>query len=107
MTRWLGMYKSGGLSALLEVKQAPGNQSSLPMEAVSRLQERLKQPQGFSSYGQGQKWLELECGVSAADHTVHALVRYKLQAKLKKPRPLSHKQNPEAIAQFKKTLHLP
>lgn len=25
ITRWLGMYKSGGLSALLEVKHAPGN----------------------------------------------------------------------------------
>lgn len=107
ITRWLGMYKSGGLSALLEVKQAPGNLSSIPIEAVSRLQERLQQPQGFSSYGQVQKWLELECGVSAAYHTVHALVRYKLQAKLKKPRPKSHKQNPEAIAQFKKTLHRP
>lgn len=107
ITRWLGMYKSGGLCALLEVKHAPGNPSSIPTDAVSRLQRRLQQPQGFSSYGQVQQWLEKECGVSAAYHTVHALVRYKLQAKLKKPRPKSHKQNPQAIVQFKKTLHLP
>jgi transposase len=45
-------------------------------------------------------------GVSAADHTVDSLVRYKLQAKLKKPRPKSRKQNPEAINRFKKTLRL-
>lgn len=77
ITRWLGMYKSGGLSALLEVKHAPGNPSSVPAEAVSRLKERLEQPQGFSSYGQVQQWLEQECGVSAAYHTVHSLVRYK------------------------------
>lgn len=107
ITRWLGMYKSGGLSALLEVKQAPGNPCSIPIDAVSRLQERLQQPQGFSSYGQVQQWLEQECSVSAAYHTVHALVRYKLKAKLKKPRPKSHKQNPQDFAQFKKTLHLP
>ena len=107
ITRWLGMYKSGGLSALLEVKHAPGNRNSIPAEAVSRLKERLKQPQGFSSYGQVQQWLEVECGVTAAYHTVHSLVRYKLQAKLKKPRPKSRKQNPQAIAHFKKTLHLP
>ena len=107
ITKWLGMYKSGGLSALLEVKHAPGNPSSIPDEAVSRLKEGLKQPQGFSSYGQVQQWLELECGVTAAYHTVHSLVRYKLQAKLKKPRPKSRKQNPEAIEHFKKTLHLP
>jgi transposase len=107
ITRWLGMYKSGGLSGLLEVKHAPGNPNSIPAEAVSRLKERLKQPQGFSSYGQVQEWLEQECGVTAAYHTVHSLVRYKLQAKLKKPRPKSCKQNPQAVEQFKKTLHLP
>lgn len=82
------MYKSGGLTALLEVKHALGNPSSIPALAVTRLKERLKQPRGFSSYGQVQQWLEQECGVRAAYHTVHSLVRYKLQAKLKKPRPL-------------------
>lgn len=107
ITRWLGRYNSGGLSALLEVKHASGNAPSIPIEAVSRLKERLKQPQGFNSYGQIQEWLEQECGVNAAYHTVHALVRYKLKAKLKKPRPKSHKQHPDAIAQFKKTLNLP
>ena len=76
ITRWLGMYKSGGLRTLLEVKHAPGNPSSIPVEAVSRLKERLKQAQGFSSYGQVQQWLEQECGVTAAYHTVHSLVRY-------------------------------
>lgn len=107
ITRWLGMYKSGGLTALLEVKHAPGNPNSIPSDAVLRLQERLKQPQGFTSYGQVQQWLQQECGVSAAYHTVHSLVRYKLQAKLKKPRPKSRMQNSEAVDGFKKTLHLP
>lgn len=107
ITRWLGKYKTGGLTALLEVKHAPGNPSSIPPEAVSRLQQRLRQPQGFSSYGQVQQWLEQECSVGAAYKTVHQLVRYKLQAKLKKPRPKSRNQNPQAIEQFKKTLHRP
>jgi transposase len=107
ITRWLGRYKSGGLTALLEVKHAPGNPSSIHTDAVLRLEQRLKQPQGFSRYGQVQQWLEQECGVSAAYHAVHSLVRYKLQAKLKKPRPKSCKQSPEALEQFKKTLHLP
>lgn len=107
ITRWLGKYKSGGLTALLEVKHAPGNQSLIPTNAVLRLKQRLQQPQGFSSYGQVQEWLEQECSVTAAYHTVHSLVRYKLQAKLKKPRPKSRTQNPQAIDGFKKTLHLP
>jgi transposase len=107
ITRWLSKYKSGGLTALLEVKHAPGNPNSIPTDTVLRLQERLKQPQGFTSYGQVQQWLKQECGVSAAYHTVHSLVRYKLQAKLKKPRPKSRKQNPEALDRFKKTLRQP
>lgn len=107
ITRWLGKYKHGGLTALLEVRQAPGNPSSIPPSAVAQLKQRLQQSHGFNSYGQVQQWLEQECGVSAAYHTVHSLVRYKLQAKLKKPRPKSRKQNPQAIEQFKKTLHLP
>lgn len=76
----------GGLTTLLEVKHAPGNPNSIPAEVVSRLKERLKQPQGFSSYGL-QQWLEVECGVTAAYHTVHSLVRYKLQARTKKTTP--------------------
>ena len=87
ITRWLSKYNSGGLTALLEVKHAPGNPSSIPSEAVSRLQERLKQPQGNTCYGQVQQWLKQECGVSAAYHTVHGQVRYKLQARTKKTTP--------------------
>jgi transposase len=65
----------------------------------------LKQPQGFSSYGQVQQWLKQGYGIDAAYKTVHQLVRYKLQAKLKKPRTKSKNQHPQAIKQFKKTLH--
>jgi len=43
ITRWLGMYSSGGLTALLEVKYALGNPNSIPAEAVSRIEEWLKQ----------------------------------------------------------------
>lgn len=71
------------------------------------LQQRLQQPQGFHSYGEVQQWLEQECEVQAAYKTVHKLVRYKLQAKLKVPRPKSLKQHPQAQELFKKTLRLP
>jgi len=35
--------------------------------------------------------------------TVYALVRYKLGAKLKVPRPQSYKQEQELVSEFKKT----
>lgn len=107
ISRWLLKYRCGGLAKLLEIKQAPGNAGKIPAEAVARLQQRLSQPEGFHSYGEVHKWLEQECGVKAAYKTVHKLVRYKLQAKLKVPRPRSLKQHPQAIEQFKKTSHQP
>lgn len=106
ISRWLGQYRCGGLPTLLEVKHAPGNPAKVPPEAVAQLRHRLQQPQGFKSYGEVQQWLEHNCGVKAAYKTVHKLVRYKLQAKLKVPRPRSQKQDPAAFAQFKKTLPL-
>ncbi|HEY9862328.1 MAG TPA: helix-turn-helix domain-containing protein [Candidatus Obscuribacterales bacterium] len=102
ISRWLLRYRSGGLAKLLEVKQAPGNRGKIPDEAVARLRQRLSQPEGLHSYGEAQEWLEQECGVKAAYKTVHKLVRYKLQAKLKVPRPRSLKQHPQALEQFKK-----
>ena len=80
ISRWLLKYRCGGLAKLLEVKQAPGNPGKIPPVAVARLQQRLSQPEGFHSYGEAQQWLEQECGIKAADKTVHKLVRYRLQA---------------------------
>ena len=44
------------------------------------------------AYGQIQQWMKSELGLDIAYKTVYQLVRYKLIAKLKVPRPLSLKQ---------------
>ena len=100
--RWLKRYKQGGIKALLSVKTAPGKVSLITPEALQKLEQRLAQPEGFHSYGQIQRWLEAECGVVVAYRTVHQLVRYKLNAKLKVPRPRSKNALPEVQAAFKK-----
>jgi hypothetical protein len=71
--------------------------------AIDKLKQRLAQPQGFNSYGQIQQWLKAECGVVVAYRTVHQTVRYKLNAKLKVPRPRSKNAKPEVQQAFKKT----
>src|SRR5215213_2665826 len=53
----------------------------------------LGQPQGFGSYGEIQQYLAHDHKLSLAYSTVHALVRYKLQAKLKAPRRSHPKKN--------------
>jgi transposase len=100
--RWLKRYQQGGIEALLEVKTPPGKSALISAQVMNQLLERLSQPQGFKSYGQIQQWLNQECQVVVAYKTVHKIVRYKLNAKLKVPRPRSAKAVPEVQEAFKK-----
>jgi transposase len=101
---WLRQYRQGGLSELLKENKRPGRTPSIPSWAVEKLREELKDPEGFESYGEVQKWLKAVLGVSASYKVVHAIVRYQLKAKLKVPRPKSEKQPKGAIETFKKKL---
>lgn len=96
-------YKQGGINALLEVKTAPGKASKITTAAMEQLQKRLTKSKGFKSYGQIQRWLKRQYGIVLAYKTVHHLVRYKLKAKLKVPRPRSAKAKPAVQEAFKKT----
>ncbi|HAG82775.1 MAG TPA: helix-turn-helix domain-containing protein [Cyanobacteria bacterium UBA12227] len=89
---WLRQYRHGGMSELLKENNRPGRTPSIPSWAVEKLREELKDPEGFESYGEVQKWLKAVLGVSASYKVVHATVRYQLKAKLKVPRPKSEKQ---------------
>lgn len=103
ISRWLLLYRQGGLAALLEEKKAPGAVPQIRGEVLEKLKQRLNSEEGFRSYGEIVDWLEQECGVTLHYETVRQVVRNKLQAKLKVPRPRSLKQSPEAIPTFKKT----
>lgn len=102
ITRWIRKYKDGGYKSLLEVKQAPGKEAAVSGENLELLKQKLSQPQGFQSYTQIQQWLKQELGINIAYKTVYQLVKYKLGAKLKVPRPKSRKQHPQSESHFKK-----
>lgn len=103
ITRWLSQYRRGGLQQLLEVKTAPGAVPKINGEALEKLQARLHSQEGFGSYGEIVDWLGQECDLELKYNTVNRFVREKLKAKLKVPRPLSIKQQPESVDTFKKT----
>lgn len=100
---WLRLYRQGELSALLKVHQSQGRPKIMPEWAITALKEELKDPEGFASYGEVQTWLRAILGIEAKYHVGHNLVRYKLKAKLKAPRPCSEEQAPTARETFKKT----
>ena len=74
---------------------------------LQRLVEKLREPQGFSSYGEIVEWLKQECNTEVKYKTVYRVVRYQLKAKLKIPRPVSKEQDEKAVNLFKKTFPTP
>lgn len=102
--RWLRAYKQGGITSLLTVKKAPGKTPHIPPSVREKLIKKLQEPEGETSYGKLQIWLEKECGIKVSYKVVHDLVHYKLKAYLKVPRPQSNKVNEVAQTNFKKKL---
>jgi len=102
--RWLRAYFQGGITELLRIKKAPGKTPHIPLSVSEKLIKKLQEPQGETSYGKLQLWLEKECGIKVSYKVVHDLVHYKLKADLKVPRPQSNKVNEVAQANFKKKL---
>ena len=101
--RWLKLYKKGGLQAMLEIPTSPGKPPMISGEALEKLKARLAEPSGFESYGAIQQWLADECGLAVPYKTVHQTVHYRLQAKLKVPRPRSRQMDEAQQQAYKKT----
>ena len=89
---WLKTYEESGLETLLEIKKPSGRPTSLTPEAMADLQERLNSPAGFVSYQAVGQFLSEEHSIDLSYSRVHQLVRYKLQAKPKSPRPSNPKK---------------
>jgi len=85
---WLQAYAEGGVEHALsyQVPRPPVHRRIMDT-AMRALQAKLQEPQGFAGYNQLRVWLAEEHQVTLSYSSVHALVRYKLRAKPKRPRP--------------------
>ncbi|PSQ97534.1 MAG: transposase, partial [Bacteroidetes bacterium SW_9_63_38] len=86
-----------------ESRSAEPGQQSIPPDVMERLKERLAGPEGFGSYKEIQQWLAEEQDLELCYSTVHGIVRYELDAKLKVPRP-SHPKNQQEQVEFQRNL---
>jgi transposase len=102
VSRWLSKYRKGGLKGLLEVKKSPGRVPKITPSVEEKLIQELQDPEGFSSYKEIQKWLQLIQDIEISYSAVHKRVRYGLEGKLKVPRPVHSKQELGAPEAFKK-----
>ena len=104
VSRWLSLYRTGGLNHLLNIKTSSGRSRKVSPEIENRLMSEHSDPEGFASYQEVQVWLKIAWDVEMSYTGVHKLVRYRLQSKLKVPRPQHTKQKEGAVESFKKTL---
>ena len=59
VSRWLSKYRQGGLKCLLEVKKSPGRAPLITPAVEEKLIQEFQDPQGFASYQEIHKWLQL------------------------------------------------
>ncbi|MBW4536356.1 MAG: IS630 family transposase [Pleurocapsa minor HA4230-MV1] len=102
--RWLQLYKQGGLDSLLEEPPKTGRPKKLNIETVAKIQQELSEPEGFISYQEIQLWLLACQDLEISYSTIHRIVRYELQSKLKLPRPTHEKQAFGVVEAFKQFL---
>lgn len=107
IVKWLKTYRTQGLATLLEWNYHGGRRSKLSDAIVDALQQRLSDPTaGFNSYKEVKRWLFEEQGLEIPYSTVHRIVHYKLQAKLKVARPTSIHRDDLAVVEFKKNCQI-
>jgi transposase len=92
---WFDAYAAGGIEQALHYQGAtPPVHRRITDTALRALQAKLNEPHGFAGYDQSRVWLAQEHQVALSYSSVHALVRYKLKAKPKRPRPSHGKKIP-------------
>lgn len=102
LQQWLRDYRQGGLAQLVRHQPRSGRPRRIPTWAVTSLQNRLQEPQGFDSYQAICDWLATQLGIEASYKTVHKLVHYHLHGSPKVPRPLSVEQSSKQREAYKK-----
>ncbi len=101
MYYWLQLYKTGGMSKLLQEPPQTGRPKKLEIETLAKIQQELSDSEGFSSYKEIKIWLLICQDIDISYPTVHRIVRYELKGKLKVARPIHEKQEPGIITAFK------
>ncbi len=100
--RWLKTYRQSGIHELLKMKSGGDRRSSLPLEVLEVLEDRLKQPEGFESYEDIQIWLRETYGIERCYSTIHGMVHIHLKARPKVARPQSFKRDESKAIDFEK-----
>jgi transposase len=92
--RWMSLYASGGLAALLDLYVPKGKPPALSQAVIAALEQQLQQPKGFASFESMRVWLFETYAVTISAKTLQKFVRRRFGARPKVARP-SHIKKPE------------
>lgn len=87
ISNWLALYEAGGLEKMLEIHQPPGAKPKMTAAAIAEIEEILATEKGFRTYKEIHQMVVAKHQIKIGYGGVHKLVRYKLGAKAKSPRP--------------------
>jgi transposase len=93
ISRWLALYATRGLEALLATYVPLGKPVSLAPAVLASLERALHRPEGFASYEALRQWVRRTHGVEVKYKTLYTLVRTRFKAKLKVARPSHTKKH--------------
>lgn len=104
LQRWLVVYKQEGLDKYLSSLTRNKPSKILPAEIQEELSRKLgSKDSPFSGYVEVQEWLEAEHGIKIQYQWLWKFMTTKLNSKLKVPRKVNIKKDPQAEDSFFKT----
>lgn len=80
--RWLNIYRTQGLKALLNKGKSSGRNKKITPFIEQSLKNKLQDPEQFHSYKEAHLWLKKEHGIEISYTAVYQLIRYRLKEKL-------------------------
>jgi hypothetical protein len=89
----LAIYAAGGLDAWLATYVPAGKPVSLALAVLASLEQALHGGEGFASYEALRQWVRQTHGVAVKYTTLYGIVRTRVRAKLKVPRPSHTKKS--------------
>lgn len=102
ISEWFALYESGGLEKMLLIYKPAGAKPKIPAAAIEEIKQRLGTEKGFRTYKEIHELVTGKYAVDVVYSGVHSLVRYRLQAKAKVPRPANPKKKKKKSENFER-----
>ncbi len=92
ISEWFSLYETGGIEKLLDIYKPSGAKAKITDAVKEEIRAILQTEKGFRTYKEIHQLVVKKHQIKVSYRAVHNVVRYKLAAKLKSPRPANPKK---------------